>query len=233
MAVKMSTEKQTSKPIEPNRVLRFTKQERFSHWIHAISFFILLFTGLGVLSVTFQPAMVVVGGIQVARVIHRGVAVVFVVVVALMFFVGNPKYHWEWLKSVFSFKKEDLQHVMAFPKEFFGGHGTYPPQDKYNGGEKINSFITIFGSIFVTLSGIVLWFAPSFPPDLVRWAYPVHDLSVFMMTAAVIGHMYLGLFHPDSNPSITGMLNGYVPTKFAKAHHAKWYDRVKNEQNNH
>lgn len=232
MAVKMNTKNPTQRTIGPNRVLRFSKGERFSHWVHAIAFFILLFTGLGVLSTFFQPAMVVVGGIQVARVIHRVVAVVFVVVVGMMFFVGNPKDHRYWLKSVFSFKKEDLQHVTAFPKEFFGGHGTYPPQDKYNGGEKINSWVTIFGSVFITLSGIVLWFAPSFPPGLVRWAYPVHDLSMFMMTATTIAHMYLGLFHPDSNPSISGMIDGYVPVKFAKSHHAKWYARVKDEQNN-
>lgn len=132
------------KTIGPNMVLRFTKGERLSHWVHAISFFVLLFTGLGVLSTFFQPAMVAVGGIQVARLIHRGVAIVFVVVVALTFIVGNTKYHGEWLRSVFTFTKADLQHVVAFPKEFFGGHGTYPPQDKYNGGEKINSMITDF-----------------------------------------------------------------------------------------
>lgn len=232
MAVKMQTKNQLQKTIGQNRVLRFTKGERLSHWVHAIAFFVLLFTGLGVLSTFFQPAMLVVGGIQVARLIHRGVAVVFVVVVVLMFFVGNPRYHWEWLKSVFNFTRADLQHVTAFPKEFFGGHGIYPPQDKYNGGEKINSMITIFGSVFITLSGIVMWFAPSFPVVLVRWAYPVHDLSMIMMTAAAIGHMYLGLLHPDSNPALPGMLNGYVSTKFARAHHAKWYDRVKDEQNN-
>ena len=147
-----------------------------------------------------------------------------------MFFVGNPRYHWEWLRSVFKFTRADLQHVMAFPKEFFGGHGAYPPQDKYNGGEKINSLITILGSLFITLSGIVMWLAPSFPPSLVRWAYPVHDLSMMMMTAAVIGHMYLGILHPDSNPALPGMINGYVSTKFARSHHAKWYDRVKDEQ---
>lgn len=232
MSVKTNTNNPTQRTNGPDKVLRFTKGERLSHWVHAIAFFLLLFTGLGVLSVTFQPIMGIVGGIQVARIIHRVVAVVFVVVVGLMFFVGNTRYHWEWLKSVFKFTKEDLQHVTAFPKEFFGGHGTYPPQDKYNGGEKINSMITIFGSVFITLSGIVLWFAASFPPGLVRWAYPVHDLSMFMMTAAVIGHMYLGLLHPDSNPSISGMINGYVPKKFARSHHAKWYARVKDEQNN-
>ena len=232
MAVKMNTKNPTGKIISQDRVLRFSKGERFSHWVHAIAFFVLLFTGLGVLSTTFQPAMGIIGGIQVARMIHRGVAVVFVVLVGMMFFVGNPKDHWYWLKSVFSFSKEDLQHVTAFPKEFFGGHGTYPAQDKYNGGEKINSWITIFGSVFITLSGIVMWFAPSFPPGLVRWAYPVHDLAMIMMTSALIGHMYLGLLHPDSNPSITGMINGYVPGKFARSHHAKWYARVKDQQKN-
>ena len=232
MAVKMQTKNQIQKPIGQNRVLRFTKGERLSHWVHAIAFFVLLFTGLGVLSTFFQPAMVVVGGIQVARLIHRGVAVLFVVVVGLMFFVGNPRYHWEWLRSVFKFSRADLQHVTAFPKEFFGGHGTYPPQDKYNGGEKINSMITIFGSVFITLSGIVMWFAPSFPPGLVRWTYPVHDLSMIMMTAAAIGHMYLGLLRPDSRAALPGMINGYVTTKYAREHHAKWYDRMKDDQNN-
>jgi len=231
MAVKMNTKSPTGKVISQDRVMRFNKGERFSHWVHAVAFFLLLFTGLGVVNVFFQPAMVVFGGIEVARLIHRVTAVVFVVVVGMMFFVGNPKEHWYWIKSVFAFKKDDLLHVLAFPKEFFGGHGSYPAQDKYNGGEKVNSFITIFGSLFVTLSGIVLWFATSFPPALVRWAYPVHDLSVIMMTSALIGHMYLGLLHPDSNPSITGMINGYVPGKFARSHHAKWYARVKDEQN--
>jgi len=231
MAINLGTEKQPPR-IVSDKVLRFSRGERLSHWVHAISFFLLLFTGLGVLSPFFHPAMTVFGGIQVARVIHRVTAIIFVVVVGLLFFIGNPRQHWSWVKSSFHFTKADLQHVSAFPKEFFGGHGTYPPQDKYNGGEKINSLITMLGTVFITLSGGVMWFASSFPPALVRWAYPVHDLSMFLMTASVIGHMYLGLLHPDSRAAMSGMLNGYVSTKFARAHHAKWYDRVKDEQDN-
>lgn len=230
MAVQTQKNEKFRQTPEPDKVLRFTSGERVSHWVHALSFFLLLFTGLGILVIGLRPAMTVFGGIQIARLLHRIMAVVFVVVVSAMFLIGNPKYHWEWIKSIFHFTKADWQHVSAFPKEFFGGHGQYPAQDKYNGGEKINSLITVFGSIFITLSGLVMWFAPSFPPALVRWAYPVHDLSMFMMTAAVIGHMYLGLLHPDSRAALPGMLNGYVSTKFAKAHHAAWYERVKKEQ---
>ena len=227
MAVRAQKKEEFMLPTEPDRVLRFTKGERISHWVHAASFFILLFTGLGILLTSFQPAMSVIGGIQVARLLHRGVAVVFAVVVGAMFFIGDTRYHWEWLTAIFRFQKSDWQHIAAFPKEFFGGHGQYPAQDKYNGGEKINSLITVFGSIFITLSGIVMWFAPSFPPGLVRWAYPVHDLSMFMMTAAVLGHMYLGLLHPESRAALPGMLSGYVSSKFAKAHHAAWYERIR------
>lgn len=230
MSIQTRTKGEFGRTAGSDKVLRFTPGERISHWVHAVSFFILLFTGLGILFLSFRPALAVIGGGEIARLLHRIVAVLFVVGVGSMFFIGNPKYHWEWLSMVFHFTKADWQHIAAFPKEFFGGHSDYPAQDKYNGGEKINSLFTVFGSIFITLSGVVMWFAPSFPPSLVRWAYPVHDLAMFMMTTAVIGHMYLGLLHPDSRASLSGMVNGYVSTKFAKAHHAAWYERVKKGQ---
>ena len=221
---------QTGQPAESRRILRFSKGERISHWVHAIAFFLLLFTGLGILIPSFQPLMAVFGGIQIARLVHRGAAIIFVVIVGLMFFVGNPSNHWEWLKSVFKFTPADWGHVKSFPKEFFGGHGDYPPQGKYNGGEKINSLITIFGSFFITLSGAVMWAAPYLPAGPVRWAYPVHDLSMFVMAAAVLGHIYLGILHPDSRAALPGMINGYVSAKFARAHHASWFERVQKDQ---
>lgn len=221
----VSTKKATP-TAEPDEILRFTKGERLSHWVHAISFFILLLTGIGILSITFRPVLNIIGGVQTARLIHRATAIVFSVVVAAMFFIGDSRYHWEWLKSAFRFTDSDRQHIKAFPKEFFGGHGNYPAQGKYNGGEKINSILTVIGSILITLSGFIMWGASSLPAGLVRWAYPVHDLSMFVMTAAVIGHMYLGLLHPESRAALPGMLNGYVSSRFAKAHHEAWYAQV-------
>ncbi|MHB1652937.1 MAG: formate dehydrogenase subunit gamma [Desulfitobacteriaceae bacterium] len=215
----------------PAKVLRFTKGERLSHWVHAVSFFILLFTGVGILSTFFRPALVIFGGVDLARLLHRIVAVIFTVVVPAMFFIGDPRYHWEWLKSAFHFNSSDIQHVKAFPKEFFGGHSNYPAQGKFNGGEKINSIFTIVGSFLITISGFIMWGVNIFPVSLVRWAYPVHELSMFMMTAAVLGHVYLSLLHPDSRAAMPGMLNGYVSSRFAKAHHALWYAEVKNKEN--
>ena len=49
--------------------------------------------------------------------------------------------------------------------------------------------------------------------------------NIFML-AVVIAHMYLGLVHPGSKEAINGMLRGTVTRKFAKAHHAIWYEEV-------
>ncbi len=212
--------------VAEGKVLRFNRGERFSHWLHVVSFFILLFTGLGVFAAGFHPLMSLVGGLQAARLIHRVVAVIFVLGTGAMFFAGDSRWHWEWLRSAFRFSDADKKHIKAFAAEFFGGHAVYPPQEKYNGGEKINSLLTIFGSAVITLSGLVMWFAPNFPAGLVDWAYPLHDLAMFVMTTAVIGHVYLSLIHPDSRASISGMLTGYVPEDFAKAHHAAWYEHA-------
>lgn len=221
---------QQPKKAPAGKVLRFTAGERFSHWVHAISFFLLLITGLGMLYLAVRPVLGIFGGVEAARYLHRIVAVIFVVVVAAMFFIGNPKHHRHWVRSVFRFTKADLGHVIAFPKEFFGGHGKYPAQGKYNGGEKINSLITMFGSVFITLSGIVKWFPQVFPDIVVQWATPVHTGSMFLMSIALLGHTYLSFLHPEARIALPGMFTGYVREEFAKSHHAEWYEEVKNQE---
>ncbi len=206
-------------------MVRFTKGERFSHWVHASSFFILLLTGLVIVFTSLQP-LFGTGAIQVLRWIHRIVGAIATVLIVSMFFIGNPRYHWEWLKCVFTWNKADIQHVSAFPKEFFGGYGYYPPQGKFSGGEKISSMFTIFGTSILCLSGIIMWLAPHFPAALVRWMYPVHDLAAFMVTTAVIGHMYLALLHPMNRISLSGILTGKVSENFVKVHYGRWYDEL-------
>ena len=216
-----------------DKVYRFTKGERITHWTHAICFLLLFFTGLGMLSLAFRPAMDIFGGILVARNIHRVAAVIFVVVVAINFFVGEGGRNLRgWLKAVASFGKDDMAHAMNFPIEFFGGHRPFPPQGKFNGGEKLNSAITITGTIFIVISGFMLWFAPSIPRVIVEWAYPVHSGFALLMGAFLLAHMYLSILHPDSNQALKGMINGYVPGRFAFEHYEKWYSEVKDDPRN-
>ncbi len=214
-----------------NTIMRFTPGERFVHWAHAVTFLLLLFTGLGVLSIFFQPAMNIFGGIQTTRVIHKVAAVVFCVSMLFGFTIGEGgRQLRSWFKESFAFGRDDFGHAKNFPLEFFGGHKPYPPQGKFNGGEKINSMITILGMICIAASGFIIWLAPSLPMWLVQWAYPIHSGCALLLTALLIAHFYLGVLHPDSNQALSGMFNGRIPRRFAYEHYQLWYKEVKDKE---
>jgi formate dehydrogenase subunit gamma len=207
-------------------VYRFSKGERFVHWVHGVAFLLLLFTGLGVLTIAIQPAMNIFGGIQVTRNIHRVVAVLFTIGM-IIGFVGRgegARQMRRWFKDVISFGKDDFAHAKNFGIEFFGGHKPFPPQGKFNGGEKLNSMITILGTLCIVISGYIIWLAPSIPQWIVQWAYPIHSACALFMAALLIAHLYLGLLHPDSNQALKGIFTGWVPAKFAFEHYEKWYN---------
>lgn len=210
-------------------VYRFSAGERFVHWCHGIAFLLLLFTGLGVLTYVFQPAMGIFGGIQVTRNIHRVVAVIFTIGM-IIGFVGTgtgPRQMRRWFKDVVSFGKDDLAHAKNFGIEFFGGHKPFPPQGKFNGGEKLNSMFTILGTLGIVISGYIMWFAG--PGVLLQWAYPIHAACALFMAALLIAHLYLGILHPDSNQALKGIFTGWVPAKFAYEHYEKWYEEEAKE----
>ena len=212
-------------------VYRFSAGERFVHWCHGVAFLLLLFTGLGVLVTVFQPAMNIFGGIQVTRNIHRVVAVLFTLGMIAGFIgkgVGARQMR-RWFKDVINFRNDDLAHAKNFGIEFFGGHKPFPPQGKFNGGEKLNSMFTILGTLCIVISGYIMWLAPSGPSLLLQWAYPIHAACALFMTALLIAHLYLGILHPDSNQALKGIFTGWVPAKFAYEHYEKWYNEEAEE----
>lgn len=212
------------KSLENKEVYRFSSVERFTHGVHAVAFVVLLFTGLGVLLTSFQPAMKIFGGIEVTRMIHRIGGAVAVALVALGF-VLEPKFR-EWITSSLKFDKDDLEFNKSFPVEFFGGHAPFPPQGRFNGGEKINILLMFFSCVIIAITGFIMWFPEVFPIWLVRWSYPAHSGFVLLLTAVFLMHFYLGVLHPDSNQALKGMFTGWVPAKFARAHYEKWFDEV-------
>ena len=217
--------------MDKDRIVRFSLAERIAHWVHAASFFTLLLTGLMVMSHKFLFLSVMVGGIQNARIIHKLAGIVFALGTVLIFVLGDHKAFGRWLKDITTWGKVDLDFLKEFPKEFLGGHANLPEQGRFNSGEKVNSLFILTGGAVLMTTGLMMWFADAMPLVIVRWAYPVHNLTALLMAAVVIAHMYLGLLHPGSKEAINGMLRGTVTRAFAKSHHAKWYREVTGEEN--
>lgn len=209
------------------RVVRFSGSARFAHWGHTVTFLILLFTGLALISPglgkTFAP---IFGGYVKAGIIHRWVAVFFTII-PLVCLLANIKGFIGWWKDVLSFGKDDIKFIMKFPLEFFGIPVKMPPQSQFNGGEKMNSVVTTGSCVLLALSGYVMWFKAAFPVWMVQWSYPIHDICMILATTMVLMHGYLGSFHPGSGESFWGMWKGTVRSDWAAHHHAKWYQKVR------
>lgn len=212
--------------MERKEVLRFSAIIRLAHWMHTITFFILVATGLLLYSNFFDWLAPLFGGFSGARIVHRVAAVFFILPTVLVLLI-SPKELFHWLKEITSWDKNDTAFVASFPKKFFGVDSTPPPQGFYNGGEKVNSILIIILTILLTVTGIIMWFADNFTLGLVRLAYPIHSISMAISLAVVIGHAYLSLLNPTSNEAIRGMIKGKVSEEYMQEHHAQWYEEVK------
>ncbi len=203
-------------------IKRFSKAIIFVHWLNASCFFLLYLSGLPLYTDWFNFLYVFFGGPENARLIHRVAAIGLCLPVIIVLFT-DPKGFFYWIKTICTWSKRDIQFIITFPKEFFGRNPKMPPQDYYNGGEKINSILIILCTALLIASGFVMWFPEVFPQALVRWAYPIHNIGFGLAAAVIVGHIFLAAVHPNSRVSLQGMKTGYIPEWYAEEHHGQWY----------
>lgn len=206
-------------------VQRFTKPVIIAHWVNALAFIMLYISALPMYTDFFNWMYPLFGGPEVLRVVHRIFAVMFVLPIFILL-IFDTKSLVGWFKQIISWKKHDVQFFGAFPKEVLTGHADVPKQDFLNAGEKLNSILTILTAIMLICSGFVMWFPEIFPTSMAVWMYPIHNIGLGLATAVIIGHIYLSVGHPNSKPSIRGMIKGDVDINYAKAHHGRWYDEI-------
>lgn len=207
------------------KVERFNLAERLGHWSHGISFVVLLLTGS---ALVFRSYAGLIGpdGLRIFRSIHHFMAYPFTFLTVAILLLGTPRTTWQWLKECLDWDRDDFRFLAAFPREFFGLRVQLPEQGKFNAGEKVNSLLTIAGSLLMAVTGWVLLLRDSFSPAIVAWALPLHSAGALVMGGVILGHVYLALCHPNCREAINGMLTGKVSLKFAREHHGRWYTEL-------
>lgn len=208
-----------------DKVYRFVLAERLAHWFHAISFLVLLVTGM---ALVVRGVASLLGGdvLQAFGLTHRMAGAIFTVVAVPVLWVGARKSAGEWVRSSFRFDRDDLTFLARFPRDFFGLKVNLPDQGRFNAGEKINSIMQIIGWPVMVISGWMLVWKDSLPNGLAKWTLVTHSFTAMLLGAAVLGHIYLASIHPHARPGFTGMTSGWVPAWWAKGHYKKWYDSL-------
>lgn len=197
-------------------VQRYTPFERLCHWVVAISFFILVFSGLGLFDKSFVNIMLLMGGGEKAILLHK--------IAGVFFAVSSVSLSLLHAKDSFHFDQDDLAWLKVAGGYLQRG-GKSPPMGKYNTGQKLFDICSLFSTLGLAATGWVIWHPLSFPRALVQVCLLGHSLLFVLMASAMVVHVYLGTV---GNPgTLPGMLWGEVTVSWAKKHAPKWLARLR------
>ncbi len=223
---------------ETREFTRFSLFQRVQHWLLMGSFLALAITGLPMrfpdatwLGVVYS----LVGGLPVARIIHRISAVVMIIdglihlgyILALL--VGSKfKFREAWPMIPNAKDARDWWHTTRY---YFGFARELPSYDRFNFREKFDYFAVFWGLPVMMFSGLVLWFPVFFGnrlPDLaLGMAYIAHsDEAILAISAIVVWHFYNVHYNPDKFPMSWVWWHGKISEEEMKCEHPLEYQRL-------
>jgi formate dehydrogenase subunit gamma len=200
----------------PRLIARYSAGERFNHWVTALSFLALAFSGLAL----FHPALFWLtqffGGPVWTRILHP-----YVGVVMFVSFTGLALRFWHHNLLT----RNDVQWLKQIGDVVSNREDRLPEVDRYNAGQKL-LFWTMIATIPLLLAtGIVIWrpwFAGQFSIGAIRLAAATHAVAAFVIIAGIVVHIYAAIW---IRGTLRAMIRGTVTRTWAAKHHPGWYKR--------
>jgi formate dehydrogenase gamma subunit len=238
----MSDEKLTLAQREGLRHQTLTKHyvgNILTHWFNAFSWLLLFPTGLAILlgkAYPFVPQVWndlvrnIFGGLAPLIQWHAFWGQIWLFVLCFNVFVGFRRYFIPFAATRMFMDKDDWKWLMIRPLQMFGlmRNRKLPPQDVYNGGQKLYSYLVLIGTVLLGVTGLIMTYGKLIPTSLqwiIQWAMPIHFVSAGAVFAGIIIHVYMGAIMPEERQAFFSMFSGKVNGLYAFLHHRKWYER--------
>lgn len=200
---------------------RFTSVERMAHWTTAITFVILMISGLTMLFGKFVLMPVIghalFGWLTYAlKTLHNFVGPLFTISLIVTFII--------FVKDNFP-NAADIKWIFTLGGALSHGHAS---SDRFNAGEKLWFWggVTVLG-LTVSATGFML---DKLVPNLDYTRSLMQDVNLVHLGAAVLimvfalGHIYMGTIGMEG--AYRAMRDGYVDDEWAIEHHDIWYDKI-------
>ncbi len=187
--------------------------ERLSHTVLAISWLLLVFTGLAFYSKKFALFGEFFGGLRATVLVHNYAGLVFLFSVVMIFLA--------MFKESARIDSDDIKWVLGA-----GGYlwsAKVPESGRFNTGQKGMYFFTVIMGVIMGVTGWTMWHAPitHYNKAWVAFCYPVHSLGAILFFSAWIVHAYFGsICNPGSIEAIT---HGWVSKTWLRLQHGKWF----------
>ena len=188
------------------KVYFFSLFARIVHVIAALSFSLLVITGLMVIFGSYLG-----GGtlIRTARYVHLGSAIVFVLPAILMLIM--------WLKDMLP-QLHDIKWIFIL-----GGYLSKEkkpvPAAKFNAGQKMYFWFATFGGLVMAYTGYITW-GMGAPLDTVRIYVIIHNVLGMGLVAFYLTHVYMAVFAIAG--SLESMKTGYKSKEEVDILHSRY-----------
>jgi formate dehydrogenase gamma subunit len=198
-------------------IVRHRRASRLIHWTVAFTFFLALITGMPIWTPIFRWMANMVGGLELARVIHPYAGVAFVLISIVQFFhwLGDMRFRPE---EKGAWKPSKLMAYMRYEDDPAVEVG------KYNPGQKFFFYAVCLGALGFLVSGIPMWFPLYFPVILREIAILIHDITFICFLVGIVFHIYLGTAAEPG--TFRSMTRGTVTRAWARLHHPGWLREV-------
>ncbi len=197
-------------------VNRFDTTERLLHWAFAIPFLLTFLTGLGLY---FPELAKLAGNRELVRDVHRFAGLFTVMLPALVLLMGDRRNLRRDVHEIDLWSRDDRRWFRAWLWRKIGGRDRYPPQGRFNAGQKFNAVLTAGCIFWLSLTGLFIFPGIHPPFWLVSNSRNLHDLAWIVLTPAVLGHIFLAAIYKPTRPGLSGIITGRVPLPWLREHH--------------
>ena len=106
-----------------------------------------------------------------------------------------------------------------------------PDQGFYNVGQIMFAVPSFLGGVVIAVTGIIMALSNVYfeNTETVRWAILIHFVTVGLVFAGLLIHIYMASIAAGERPAFISMFTGSVPEDYAKHHHRLWYEEVKEQ----
>ncbi|MCP4679623.1 MAG: 4Fe-4S ferredoxin [Deltaproteobacteria bacterium] len=214
---------------KPKTLKRHRPGMRFLHWFNALSWVLLLVTGIALISAkSFAlfgqdfPRWVsdLFGGAAPLIRFHAvwGIAWALIIVPVFLVYKRGGLEAIEELKlslDDFRWLREKPFSLLGFSKK------PLPDQDKYNAGQKLFAMAVMAGTTAIIGTGVIMTFHMG-SAEIVAASIVVHKLAVVVTLVGVAVHVTMAAILREERPALTSMIVGDVDREHAAHHSAKW-----------
>jgi formate dehydrogenase gamma subunit len=209
--------------------LRWTRVERYQHWIVAICFTILAVTGFALKypeAWWVQPLLILEGQFNLRGWLHRGAAVVFIALsfyhVGYMIFTPRGRSLLKALAPI----RQDVTDFKTNVRFLLGKREAPPEFDHFSYMEKAEYWALVWGTVVMAVTGFLLWFENTalkiFPLWMMEVFTVIHLYEAWLATLAIfVWHLYFVVFSPEVYPLNQSMIDGMMSEEEMEREHAR------------